>query len=144
MNPNILSFLSEFVQRLRTKSPAFFRILQLIVGCLTGLSYLPTILCNWFGVDLAPHFVTMCNDIAKYSTGLLAGLFLPAETAPVAIMNDGDLLKKTDEKRLPFTAQCEDKIDREKLKHVPKVAEVIDIKADEASFQDNGKHDEKE
>jgi len=136
MNPNVLTFFKEFFQRLFIKSPVFFKVFQLVTGSFTFAAYIPAMLCRWFDVDVPQHFINLCEDMAKYSTGFFASTFLTAETKPVAIMNDGDILKKVDEVRLPFTKQCDDRDIRKKLMEVPKVAEVVEMKKDEASYTD--------
>lgn len=132
MNPSVLEFFREFFQRFFIKSPKFFRIFQFITGSLTFAAYIPSMLQRWFNVEVPGNYITMCEDIAKYSTGFFVSAVLTAETKPAAIMKDGDVLKKTDEKRLPFTKMCEEK-EKEKLKEIPKVAEVVAIRKDEAS-----------
>lgn len=134
MNPTILTFFKEFFQRLFIKSPVFFRVFQVVTATLTFAGYFPSMLQRWFNVEVPGHVITMCEDVAKYATGFFAASALTAQTKPVAIMDDGDVLKKTDDKKLPFTKKCEDKSAKEELAKVQKVPEVVDIKEGEESF----------
>lgn len=133
MNPTILTFFREFFQRLFIKSPMFFRVFQIITASLTFAGYIPSMLQRWFNVEVPGHIITLCEDIAKYATGFFLSAALTAETKPLAVMEDGDVLKKTDEKKLPFTKRHEEKA-KEKLSEIPKVAEVVDIEKGEESF----------
>ena len=133
MNPNVLMFFKELWQRLSIKSPVFFRIVQVFTASLTFAGYIPSMMQRWFGVDVPGHYITLCEDIAKIAMGVCGGSFLTVDPKPVAIMHDGDILKKTDEQKMPFTKMCDERA-KQKLKDVPKVAEVVDIKKDEASF----------
>jgi len=53
--------------------------------------------------------ITMCEDIAKYCTGIFAALFLPAVTPVVGQTIEGSGVKVTDEVKFPFTAEKEKK-----------------------------------
>jgi len=128
-----MKFFSELFQRIGTRSPVFFRIIQVFTASLTFAGYIPSMLQQWFAVAVPGNYITLCEDIAKIAMGVCGGSFLTVDPKPVAIMHDGDILKKTDENRMPFTKMCDEK-EKQKLKNVPKVAEVVDIKKDEASF----------
>lgn len=99
-----LNFFVELWQRLRTKSPTFFRVLQLFSALLTFAGYIPSILQRWFNVEVPGHIITMCEDISKYSAGFLVAASLPVSSTTVAVTTQGEILKKTDETKLPFTA----------------------------------------
>lgn len=103
------SFFIELLNRIRTKSPKFFLILSIIGAALTGLGWLPTMLRDWFNIEMAPNFVVMCQDIAKYATGFFAASVLPVKSVPVGQTPEGSPIIVTDEKKLPFTAKAEDK-----------------------------------
>jgi len=109
MNPQVLNFFREALNRLRTRSPRFFYILQLLGGSMTLAGKLPTLLDRWTTMHISPEFVNVCNDIAKFSLGFLMATFLSAETKPTAVTQEGDVLKKLDETKYPFTATSEKK-----------------------------------
>lgn len=73
----VQSFFIELLNRLKAKSPRFFLVLSIFGASLTGLGWLPTMLHDWFNVDLPHNLVTMCRDIAKYATGFFAATVLP-------------------------------------------------------------------
>lgn len=107
MSSIALNFFVELWQRLRTKSPTFFRVLQLFSALLTFAGYIPSILQRWFNVEVPGHIITMCEDISKYAAGFLIAASLPVSAQPIAITSEGQMLKKTDETKLPFTAEKE-------------------------------------
>jgi len=107
MNSIALNFFVELWQRLKTKSPTFFRVLQLVAALLTIAGYIPSVLQRWFNVEVPGHIITMCEDISKYAAGFLVAAALPVNSEQVAITTEGEILKKTDDKKLPFTAQKE-------------------------------------
>lgn len=101
------AFFTELLQRLITKSPKFFRVLQTVAACLTFAGKIPWALGRWFGVEIPESTVTLCNDIAKVAIGFFGASMLPVASPPVAITTSGDILKKTDEKKMPYTAAAE-------------------------------------
>lgn len=132
MNPNIMSFFKELIQRISTRSPVFFKILQFFAAGLTFAGYIPSMLQRWLNIEVPGHIITLCEDVAHYATGFFAASSLTAASPAVALKENGEILKQTDEKRLPFTKQCEEKA-KEKLTDVPLVAEVVAIKEEESS-----------
>lgn len=104
MSSIALNFFVELWQRLRTKSPTFFRVLQLFSALLSVAGYVPSMLQRWFNVEVPGHIITMCEDISKYAVGFLAAASLPVSSTTVAVTTQGEILKKTDETKLPFTA----------------------------------------
>lgn len=128
-------FLLEFILRFGAKSPKFFVVFQIIMALLAMLGHLPTTLRNWFDVQMPDHFVTMCKDIAKYATGAFVMALLPADTKPVARTDDGSILKKTNDKKLPYTAVAEERQAVKELDQSATVAENVDMKIDEANKQ---------
>jgi hypothetical protein len=127
-----LDFLREFLNRLVTKSPKFFKILQVIFGLLTFVSYVPSMLQRWFGVEVPGPTITMFEDIAKYSAGFFAALLLPVKQVPVAQTPEGEAIKVTDEKKMPFTAKAEAKTIEETVppppvKDVPEIPKETDL-----------------
>lgn len=120
-----LNFFVELWQRLKTKSPTFFRVLQAFAASLTFAGFVPSMLQRWFNVEVPGHVITMCEDIAKYSIGFLAAAALPVNAPQVSVTETGEILKKTDEKRLPFTAEKE-------IQQAEKVGGVLAPKTDMA------------
>lgn len=108
-NTMIPTFFREVLNRLRTKSPKFFYILQLFGASLTFASYVPTMLERWTTLIVSQHFINFCEDIAKYAAGFTIAALLPAESKPTAMTKDGDVLKKLDSALYPFTAKTEQK-----------------------------------
>lgn len=109
MNTQVANFFVEMFNRIRTESPKIFTVLQIIFASLTLLGYLPITLKNWFNVDVPDHFVTMCKDIAKYSTGIFVGCLFPVKQPLVAQTEEGEGVKVINEKKMPFTANAEAK-----------------------------------
>lgn len=119
MNNTAVNFIIEFFQRLKTKSPAFFRVLMAIAAFLTFAGMFPSLLQRWFEVEVPGHIIAMCEDIAKYAAGFLVATALPVNSVDVGVNSEGEILKKTDEKKLPFTAVKE-------LKQAEKEGGVLD------------------
>ena len=103
----IPTFFKELLNRLRTKSPRFFFILQLFGASLTFASYIPTMLERWTTLIVSQQFINFCEDIAKYAAGFTLAALLPAESKPMAMTKEGDVLKKLDSETYPFTAKNE-------------------------------------
>lgn len=116
----ILNFFTELINRLKSKSPKFFKILQLFAALLTFAGYVPSMLKVWFNVQVPDHTITLFEDIAKYSAGFFAAAFLPTQSKSVAMTEDGDILKTTNEKTMPFTAAAEVKVEEKKVNDLPK------------------------
>lgn len=110
MSSPLLDFFREFFNRLSERSPKFFRILQLIFACLAVANYIPSMLQRWFNVEVPGHFITLCEDIAKYCTGFFAASFLPVQQKPVAQTEEGKAIIVSDEKKLPFTAKAQEQV----------------------------------
>lgn len=109
MNTQVINFFREAINRLRTRSPKFFYILQLFAASLTAAGKLPGILERWTTLIVSPQFVNFCDDVSKYAIGFLAATLLSAESKPTAITEGGDVLKKLDDSKYPFTATSEKK-----------------------------------
>lgn len=108
MNP-LLSFLQEIFTRLKSKSPKFFVIWQWIFGAVTAITGLPGFL-HMFNIQLPEVFGPVITQVVAYATGLLWFMSkMPVETTTIAVTSDGAVLKKTDEKKLPFTSRVEKK-----------------------------------
>lgn len=117
------TFLVETFNRLfKSKSPAFFVRMRMVVGALTLANYLPAVLMRWFGAELPPGIVNLCEDIAKYCTGIFVALFLPASEPAAAQTSDGGKIQVTNEEKYPFSAAKE----REKIEETVPPPPVIE------------------
>jgi hypothetical protein len=103
----IIDFIKEFLSRMTAKSPWFFKILQLFFASLTFAGYVPSMLQRWLNIEVPGHVITLCEDIAKYATGFFVAALLPVKSEPVAVTQQGEVLRKVDEDKLPFTAAKE-------------------------------------
>jgi len=119
-NSPVLQFFVELVNRIKSRSPRFFLVLQLFGASLTLAGYIPSMLQQWFNVDVPGNVISMCEDIAQYATGFFVAALLPSQSSAVAKTNDGDILKTTDTTKLPFTANAEIKADDKKTEEIPK------------------------
>ena len=111
-NPFLL-FLIEIIERIGSKSPTFFVILQWISSAVVAVAGIPAVLVAIFSAlhytppalftDLENKFVAICGLIALFFS------MLPVQNQTKAVSADGQPLKATDNKKLPCTAQAEDK-----------------------------------
>lgn len=107
-----INFLSEFLQRLRTKKPKFFVYCQYFVALLGAATGLPTAIAKFSAVTGIPivldaHWTMLEN---KFIAACAAGFFLASQlttASKVTAIQDGTVLKATDTDKLPFTAQKE-------------------------------------
>lgn len=123
----VLSFFIELLNRLRTKSPKVFKVLQLFAGSLTLAGYIPSMLQRWFNVEVPGHIITLCEDVSKYAAGFFAAALLPVTTPVVAQTETGAAVEVTDKSKLPFTAKAEAEVIKESVPPVP-VVDVPDVK----------------
>lgn len=108
----LIAFLQEIFQRFRTKSPKFFQIWQWISGALVMITTLPSLLSEIesFGIVLPEVFHGHVAIAVRYAgIGVLLMSMLTTQSKPTAITEDGTILKKTDDAKLPFTAGAEQK-----------------------------------
>lgn len=121
-------FFIEFVNRLRTKSPKFFRVLQVFALIVIGLGYLPWVVNRYLdGVTLPHGVVTLCNDIAGKGVTFLIGLLFAVRTPPVAQTEGGVAVQVTNEKKMPFTAKDEAKVVEKKVPPPPVAHDVPEV-----------------
>lgn len=111
MKANILTFLQENLQRLFTKSPMFFKIWTLIAGVFVLITGIPELL-NALPFDL--HIPDVWNErttiAVKWASRAAAAMaLLTTKGIPVGITPGGNVLKVTNETKLPFTAALEKK-----------------------------------
>lgn len=124
-NP-LLLFLQEFFKRLATKSPLFFRIIYYISAGAALVTGLPGLLQE-LNVDLPEWMDVIQNKIiAIASSTAFVIAKLTTQSTAVAVTPSGEVLKKTNEEKLPFTAATEQKA-AEKADNLPtsKVAEDL-------------------
>jgi len=114
-----LNFFIELYNRLRTKSPKVFKVLQVFAASLTFAGYMPSMLQRWFNVEVPGHIITMCEDVSKYAAGFFAAALLPVKSPLVAQTETGEPVNVTDEKKLPYTAKTEEKIIKDAVPPVP-------------------------
>lgn len=109
MNNLFLSWLQENFKRLSSKSPLFFVWWQRISFALVLITAIPEFL-QMFDVNLPEPFNTQLSKVVlACSIGILWMARLSSQSQPVAVVPGGEVLTKTDEKKLPFTAQAEQK-----------------------------------
>lgn len=109
MNNLFLSWLQENFKRLSSKSPLFFVWWQRISFALVLITAIPEFL-QMFDVELPAPFNTYLSKAVMFcSIGILWMARLSSQSQPVAVVPGGEILTKTDESKLPFTAQAEQK-----------------------------------
>lgn len=125
MNPIqvIMDFFKELLNRIKTKSPFFFKILMVFAACLCFLGYLPSALQEWFRVEVPGKMITICENIAKFAMGFFAASGISAKPDVVGQTEGGLEVKVTDHKKMPLTAKAEQ---REVAKKVPP-PEILDV-----------------
>lgn len=133
MNPLqiIIDFFKEVVNRIGTKSPMFFKVLQVLGASLTFAGYVPSMLQQWFGVVVSPGIIHVCESVAKYSAGFFASSMLAAKPTVVGQTETGIEVKVTNETKMPFTAKSEAKDIAKTIPPpdvIPEVTEKIDLK----------------
>lgn len=102
-----ISFLQELFTRLATKSPKFFKIFQIISGALVMVTGLPGFF-EQIGVNLPDYLMMFQNKLVAYAAvGSLFASLLTTQSKIVGKTDNGEPIKQTDEKKLPFTAQIE-------------------------------------
>jgi hypothetical protein len=110
MNSNLfLSWLQENIQRFFTSSPLFFKWWQRISYALILITAVPEFL-QMFDINLPEPFNTVFSKVVlAASIGILWMARLASQSTPIAVSQSGDVLKKTNEAKLPFTAKAEKK-----------------------------------
>jgi hypothetical protein len=107
MNNLFLTWLQENIKRLFSKSPLFFIWWQRISFGLVLITAIPEFL-QMAGIELPEPFNTQFSKIVlACSVGILWMARLSSQSVAVAVTPEGDVLKKTDETKLPFTAHAE-------------------------------------
>jgi hypothetical protein len=102
-----LSFLVELAQRIRTKKPKFFVVLQWLTGVLAGVTGIPSFLAQ-FNIVLPPAMTALENKyVAWAAIGFSLASQLTAAPPAATVTADGTVLTATDEKKMPFTTKVE-------------------------------------
>jgi len=123
-NANVLSWLQENLQRLFVKSPLFFKIWALISGSLILITGVPDFInmlhINGFEIpNLWDAAIT--KAVGWASRGVFLMSILTSQSKPAAITDQGEVIKSTDTKKLPFTSAIEQK---SAVKHGVDVVEI--------------------
>lgn len=124
MNPTILNFLKETLQRVFEKSPTFFKWWQRIFGTLTLLSGIPYAL-DQFNINLPEPIATFANKaIMAFSAGAWFMAQFPVKTVPVAQTTEGEAVTVLDKSKMPFTVKSEAKDVQQSEPPPPVVPEI--------------------
>jgi hypothetical protein len=110
-NNILILFLKENLQRLFTESPLFFKIWSGVAGVFVLITGVPELINAFTGVltipeAWSPHITTA---VAWASRAALFMSLMTTQSKPAGQKIDGTILKKTNEKFLPFTAKNEEK-----------------------------------
>lgn len=109
-NNMLIAYLRETIQRLFAKSPKFFMIWTIVSSALVLLTGLPDLLSSLSFLHITIPNVWDAKVTSAVAWASRAALFmslLTTQSKPASVTADGVVLKKTDEKVLPFTAAVE-------------------------------------
>lgn len=139
MNPLqiILDFFKEMANRIGAKSPMFFKVLQVLGASLTFAGYIPSMLQQWFNVEVTGNVINVCETVAHYATGFFASSMLAVKSPVVGQTEQGSIVKVTDEKAMPFTAKSEQKAAAKEIpppETLSNVPEEAPVKIDMTNF----------
>jgi len=125
MNPLqvIIDFFTEMINRIRAKSPAFFKRIQLAMAVLTFAGYFPSILQQWFNITVSGHVIHIFENVAHYCTGAFITAMMSSKSNVVGQTDSGIEVKVTDENKMPFSAAAEKK-EVDKIKPPPDTIDV--------------------
>lgn len=104
--PALVQWLQENFNRLIQKSPAFFRKWQLIAGILALAGYVPSIL-SLLNIHTSEEFVSTMKGVGSFFLGMFLATKLPIQGEQAAVTTHGEIIKRIDEKTLPYTAAKE-------------------------------------
>ncbi len=123
----MIDFFTEAFNRLKSKSPKFFSILQWVGLAVIILGHSPWIIGRYEpGWHLSQGFINLCNDIANRGEGFLLAALFAVRTKPVAQTEAGEAVKVTDEKKMPLTAKDEVKTIEKTMPPPPVAHDVPD------------------
>lgn len=110
MNNPLIDFLKELILRFSTKSPLFFRIIQWVSAALALSMYIPATL-EAFHISLPEIISANINLVlAKMASVAFVISMLTTQSKPLGITEDGQVIKTTNDNKLPFTSRSEQKI----------------------------------
>jgi hypothetical protein len=109
MSSQFVNYFKEMLHRLRTRSPKFFLVLSIFGVCLAALGYVPAAIDRWTNIIVSQNFINFCEDVSNWAKGFILATLFASETKPTAMTPEGDVLKKLDEAKYPFTAEVEKK-----------------------------------
>lgn len=118
-NSVITDFFRESLNRLFSKSPKYFKVAQFITALLALAGFVPRILQKYFNIEIPNHTEELCKDIGIFFSGFFGAVLLPVAQKPVAKTEEGEAIKVTDEKRMPFTAKAETRVMQEAVPPPP-------------------------
>lgn len=127
MTPNpLIAWLQENFLRLTSKSPAFFKIWQIITGIPVLIIALPEAL-RILNIDLPQVFSQHVQTAVSWAaTGMFLMSFLPTQSKVVAVDQHGTAIKQTNSDLLPFTALKEEKaVEKEQANIFTPVVEKV-------------------
>lgn len=104
-----VNFLREAWNRIGSKSPKFFYVTKIIGATLALAGKLPWALERYTSLEPSQEFVNLCSDVGTFFMGVFFTSFLPSQSTPVAVTQDGEAVQKTDTSKMPFTAKVEEK-----------------------------------
>lgn len=124
-NPLVL-FLVEIINRIGTKTPKVFVILQWFSSICLAVTGLPSLL-TYLNINLIPHALNFENHAVALASGVMLFMaFLPTQPNAVAMSSNGAILYETDSSKLPFTAASQQKIALKE--NLPTVADITNTK----------------
>jgi hypothetical protein len=106
ISPALIQWLQETINRLMQKSPAFFRKWQAVAAVLALAGYVPSVL-SLFHIHTSAEFVSTMKSVGNFFLGMFLAAKLPIQGQQASMDQDGTIVKKIDEKVLPYTAAKE-------------------------------------
>lgn len=105
-NP-LIAWIQELFLRLTSKSPAFFKVWQILSGVPVLIIALPNAL-QLLNIHLPQIFDQHVQDVVGWaSTAMLLMSLLSTQSKTVAVDQNGNPIKQTNPDKLPFTAMKE-------------------------------------
>lgn len=111
-NNKLILWVIETIKRFGQKNPKFFQIWQYILGFLIAVTGLPDLLKTIKVIHALPAWLEAVSnaDAAFGFLGAFLMTYQSAQSKPVAVTEEGQIIKETDQQALPFTALHEVKI----------------------------------
>lgn len=125
--PMIMNWLKENISRLSQKSPKFFvwwgRV-STVFMLVSGIPFVLELFETVWHYTLPEPFNSMANKAVLFcAMGIKFMSMMPVNSPVVAQTTQGEAVKVTDEKKLPFTAKAEEKKIEETVPRPP----VVDV-----------------